>query len=192
MRPLPVDGPPPAIAIGQRLRAARQSRHLTINHVAELTGFTKGFLSRVERDQTSPSVATLVSLCAVLDVQIGDLFAQTDAQFVALKDAPHINLGARHAVERLLSPRREGRMQVIRSSVEPGGDGGEVLYAIGAEIELVHVVSGTILVEFADREWPLVAGDSLTFDASEPHNWRADPTTGAELLWVLVPAVWNP
>lgn len=191
MRPLPVAPQAHTSAVGQRLRAARVAQHLTIEQVATATNLTKGFISRIERDQTSPSVATLVVLCDVLNIQIGDLFAQTDAQHVALADAPTINLGARSSDERLLSPRRDKRFQVIRSRVEPGGDGGETLYTIGAEIELLHVISGEVRVEFADREWSLTAGDTLTFDAGEPHNWHAGPD-GADLVWVLVPSAWSP
>jgi transcriptional regulator with XRE-family HTH domain len=181
-----------AAPIGQRLRAARLARHLTMEHLAAATGLSKGFISRVERDQTSPSVNTLVLLCDVLDIPIGDLFTRTDATLIPLEDAPPINLGGRGADERLLSPRRDGRFQMIRSRVEPGGNGGDTLYTIGAETELVHVISGSVRLEFSDRSWELEQGDTLTFDAQEPHNWHATSAEGADLVWVLVPAAWNP
>jgi transcriptional regulator with XRE-family HTH domain len=163
-----------------------------MEQVAAATNLSKGFISRVERDQTSPSVNTLVVLCDVLDVPIGDLFTRTDATLMSLADAPVINLGGRAADERLLSPRRDGRFQVIRSRVEPGGNGGDTLYTIGAETELVHVISGSVRLEFSDRSWEMGAGDTLTFNAQEPHNWHASSTDGADLVWVLVPAAWNP
>lgn len=192
MRPLPVATSAVPAPIGQRLRAARLARHLTMEQVAEATHLSKGFISRVERDQTSPSVNTLVVLCEVLDLPIGDLFTRTDATHLPLEQAPRINLGGRGADERLLSPRRDGRFQMIRSRVEPGGDGGDTLYTIGAEIELVHVIGGSVRLEFSDRSWDLSEGDTLTFNAREPHNWHASSTEGADLIWLLVPAVWSP
>jgi len=75
MKALPVEPSLAPVAIGSRIRAARQSQRLTIEHVADATGLTKGFLSRVERDLTSPSVASLVTLCQVLSISIGELFA---------------------------------------------------------------------------------------------------------------------
>jgi len=192
VRPVTVATPTGPAPIGQRLRAARLARHLTIDQLAEATNLSKGFISRVERDQTSPSVNTLVILCDVLDIPIGDLFTRTDATLLSLEDAPRINLGGRGADERLLSPRRDGRFQVIRSRVEPGGDGGDTLYTIGADIELVHVLSGSVRLEFSDRSWELKQGDTLSFNAQEPHNWHASTTEGADLVWVLVPAAWNP
>lgn len=162
---------------------------MTIGHVAASTGLTKGFLSRVERDLTSPSVSTLVSICDVLSIEIGDLFVASDVQLVTADDAPRINLGGDGTSERLLSPRREARMQVIRSTVEPGGNGGDKPYTVNSELELLHVISGSVDFWVSDGAWTLNAGDSITFDGREPHQWRADG--GAELLWVLVPAAWG-
>jgi len=189
MRALPIESSSSRAAIGSRLRAARQARSLTIAQVADSTGLTKGFISRVERDLTSPSVSTLVAICDVLDTAIGDLFASTDALLVRAADAPRINLGGIDAVERLLSPRHYGRFQVIRSSVAPGGNGGDELYTVSADAELLHVVTGSVTVVFSDGQLELTDGDSITFDGREPHQWRS--AAGAELIWVLVPAAWG-
>ena len=62
------------VRIGARLRAARQARGLTIAQVAEAAGLTKGFVSRLERDDVSPSVASLVTVCEVLGLRVGELF----------------------------------------------------------------------------------------------------------------------
>jgi transcriptional regulator with XRE-family HTH domain len=187
MRPLPVSAPAERAAIGRRLRSTRQSKHLTIEQVASSTGLTKGFISRIERDLTSPSVSTLIQLCDVLGIEIGALFAHTDAQFVPLDSAPKIDLGGAGAAERLVSPRREERVQVVRSRVEPAGNGGPEFYTVSAELDLVHVLRGSIRIAFTDAEWTLVAGDTLTFDGRQPHNWWADDGEGADLLWVLLP-----
>ena len=64
------DKPP----IGPRLREARRSKNLTLSELAERSDLTKGFLSQVERDMTSPSVGTLLRLCRALDLPVGHLF----------------------------------------------------------------------------------------------------------------------
>ncbi|EFG80388.1 helix-turn-helix domain-containing protein [Corynebacterium ammoniagenes] len=61
MKTLPIQPVPSDIALGRRLRALRERRHFTLEQVAERTGFSKGFISRVERDLTSPSVQSLVT-----------------------------------------------------------------------------------------------------------------------------------
>ena len=57
--------------VGARLRAARLAQRRTVAEVAEAAGLTEGFLSRLERDRATASVAALVRLCAALDLAVG-------------------------------------------------------------------------------------------------------------------------
>ncbi|WP_144793589.1 helix-turn-helix domain-containing protein [Microbacterium paludicola] len=192
MRAIPVEPRDSASAIGARLRAARTAQQMTIDQLAHASGLTKGFLSRVERDQTSPSVSNLVSLCDVLNIAVGTLFTEPDLVFVAADEAPEIDLGGTDVDERLLSPRRESRIQVIRSRVRAGeiGGGGNELYSLNAEIDFLHVVAGTVRVLFANNALTMTAGDSLTLDGREPHSWEVVGDDGCDLIWVLAPATW--
>lgn len=191
MRPVHPGPSASPIPIGARIRNARKAQGLTLAQVADSSGLTKGFLSRLERDETSPSVATLVQLCQVLSLSLGALFAEPEIQKISVDEAPLINLGGSGVTELLISPRAESRVQVIRSSMAPGASGGHELYTISSEVEVLHVFSGAVTVHFVDRNVSLGGGDSLTFPGREPHNWDADPVTGAEVVWVIVPASWS-
>lgn len=191
MRHMPLDPKRNRAAIGPRLRAARQARQLTIDEVAQISGLTKGFLSRVERDMTSPSVATLVTLCDVLSISVGSLFEEPDVQFVAAGTGPRLNLGGIRTDERLVSPRSEARLQVIRSTIHQGGSGGEQLYSLAAEVDVLHVLNGHVTVRFTGEEWELGPGDTVTFNGQEPHSWSVPDGEGAEVIWVLSPALWS-
>lgn len=191
VRPVPIEPGGRRAAIGPRLRAARQAQHLTISEVAEITGLTKGFLSRVERGKTSPSVTTLVALCDVLSIPVGSLFEVPDVQVVRHGSGPRLNLGGVGTEERLLSPRHDARMQVVRSRIDRGGHGGEELYSLAAEVDVLHVLSGEVLVRFAEQEWRLGPGDTATFNGREPHSWSVLSEDGAEVIWVLIPALWS-
>jgi len=192
MRALPIEPRSSASAVGSRLRAARRAQQMTIDQLATATGLTKGFISRVERDQTSPSVTNLVSICDVLNITVGSLFDEPDVVFVPAADAPVIDLGGTGVEERLLSPRRESRVQIIRSRIAPGsaGGGGNELYSLNADIDFVHVISGSISVHFAATSLDLGPGDSLTLDGREPHSWHVKGDDGCDLIWVLAPATW--
>jgi transcriptional regulator with XRE-family HTH domain len=192
VRALPVEPRSTASAIGARLRAARQAQQMTIDKLAMATGLTKGFISRVERDQTSPSVRNLVVFCDVLNIAIGDLFEEPDVVFVAREDAPEIDLGGTGVDERLLSPRRESRLQVVRSRVPANtqGGGGNELYSLNAEIDFLHVLAGSVRVVFGTASWTLSDGDSLMLDGREPHSWHVVGDRGCDLIWVLAPATW--
>ena len=87
MKALPVQQAERSPELGSRLRNHRLRQHMTIEQLATATDLTKGFISRVEREQTSPSVASLVKLCRALRVerirlleQVADVHAQGPAQ----------------------------------------------------------------------------------------------------------------
>lgn len=177
--------------IGAKLRNTRVAQNLTLAQVAEASGLSKGFLSRVERDEASPSVATLVQLCQVLSLPVGALFTEPEVQKVTRADAPKINLGGVGVSELLMSPRGEERVQLLRSTLEPGAHGGHELYTVNCDVEVLHVISGAVTVSFPDRSVRLEAGDALTFPGRTPHTWRAEDDAPAEICWVLAPAPWS-
>lgn len=179
------------LQIGARLRAARQRQGLTVERVAQMSGLTKGFVSRVERDMTSPSVATLVTLCQTLSVPMGELFADPRSDLIRAEDAPTINLSGEGAREQLLTPRDESHLQLIRSTMPPGSHGGEGLYTLNAEVEVLHVLEGTVEIQFTNRVERLEAGDTITFSGREPHTWRNREETTAHVLWIIAPAAWH-
>ena len=123
MKSLPIEPVASDIALGSRLRALRERRHFTLDQVAERTGFSKGFISRVERDLTSPSVQSLVTLCQVLGINPGQLLDSPEVSVVKFENAPRVDLGGAGIIERLLTPRTQREIQIIHMSVEAHGHG---------------------------------------------------------------------
>jgi uncharacterized cupin superfamily protein len=79
---------------------------------------------------------------------------------------------------------------LLLSEIAPGGGSGDEPYSLGAEAEVAHVLEGSLHVEVGGTHHRLTAGDTLTFDATEPHRWHnpsaAVPT---RVLWFLAPAL---
>lgn len=190
MRPIHPSAGAGTVQIGAQLRASRLSQGITLDQLARASGLTKGFISRLERDETMPSVPTLVQLCQSLSLSIGSLFAEPEIQRVTHEDAPRINMGGKNVDERLITPRSEDRVQVIRSTLAPNAHGGEALYTVNCNVETLHVISGHVTVRFTSREEALSPGDTLTFPGITPHTWRTDEG-GAEIMWTLIPAAWS-
>ena len=191
MRPVPPSPSSAPTRIGPRLRETRMAQGLTIGNIADATGLTKGFISRVERDETSPSVTTLVTLCQVLSLPIGALFEPVQHEVIELATAPLVNFGGTGVVERMLTPRSESRVQVIRSKLAPHADGGDDYYTISCDLEVVHVLDGAITLRFPDSEVDLKTGDSMTVPGREPHTWVNRSDAPAEVIWTIVPASWS-
>ena len=178
-----------AIPIGGRLRATRLARGLTLGQVAAAAGLTEGFVSKLERDHVSPSVASLVAVCEALGLRVGELFEPPTSAIVRAGEGAMINFGGINAREYLLSPGSQTHVEVLHSIVSPQGSGGDELYALDTEIEFVYVLKGRFDIVLGPTTYNLNTGDAMTFRGREPHTWR-NPSTSepAEVLWVLSPA----
>lgn len=175
--------------IGPRLRAARKSRRMTIEALADATGLTKSFLSKLERDATSASVASLLRVCDALGLRPGTLFDTPATSLVRGDDAPAVNYGGDGVRDALLTPSSEAKVMAVRSDIDPGGNSGGEPYSMDADIEVAHVLSGEVELTISGEVHVLAAGDTLTYDPREPHAWRnPSATVPARVLWVLAPA----
>ncbi|WP_374116492.1 helix-turn-helix domain-containing protein [Hoyosella sp. YIM 151337] len=200
--------PDAARIIGARLKAARQAQRLTLDDLAATCGLTKGYLSKIERGNSSASVATLIRICGALELPVGSLFEAAPVGDVVRAGAyPPIAFGGERMAEYLLSPRSERRLQVLLSEIEPGGGSGTEAYALPVDVEFVLVLDGELRIEVSpagDSHTPiqdagpaaptagsidLGAGDALTFTPSRQHAFTAIGPAGARVLWVLAPAL---
>jgi len=176
--------------IGAQLRAARQASRMSMAEVAEQSGLTKGFLSKLERDLTNVSVASLIRLCGALGISVGTLFEAAKGEVVRKGHYPPINFGGQGIREYLLTPAGEKRMQAILSEIEPGGGSGNEPYSLPTDVEFAMVLAGQLNVVVAGEELTLNAGDAFTFQSSTDHTFAvplsAGPTT---VLWVFSPAL---
>ena len=140
---------------------------------------------------TSPSVATLVAICAVLFLPVGELFSAPKTDVVRRGQAPRIELTGEGVEERLLTPPAQARLQLVHSTIEPGASAGTELYTLNAEVEVLHVLHGRLELVFTGHQEVLSAGDTMTFSGREPHTWRNPSTTSTtEALWIISPASW--
>ncbi len=158
---------PASPRIGAQLRAARQAARKSMAEVAEQSGLTKGFLSKLERDLTNISVASLIRLCDALGISVGSLFQAAKGEVVRKGEYPPINFGGQGVREYLLTPAGEKRVQ-----------------------EFAFVLAGQLRIVVAGEHLTLDAGDAFTFGSSIKHTFHVLPSAGpAQVLWVFSPAL---
>lgn len=169
---------------GPRLRQLRLARRLTLLHVAEKAGVTKGFLSLLERGHSRVSVPTLLRICQAIGISIGSLF-EYPAETVVREGSP-LQMGGLDIDEYLLTPGDEELIQVIRTVLRPGG-GSDGSYSLDAVTIFAIVLRGQLelIVDSAPR--PLAAGESTTFSARFMHEWSNPTDSETEVLWVIAP-----
>lgn len=173
----PAEGPHGGVALstdlqlGPRIRSLRQARRLTLRDVADRAGVTESFLSQVERDVTSPSIATVQRIAGALDLSIAQLFAEepSSGRVVRREARRRIAYPGLKAVDEFLTSNMAGRLQVILSTIEPGGGTGEEPYTHDSDEEVVVVLTGTLDLWVADEHYVLREGDAITFPSRLPH-----------------------
>jgi len=174
--------------VGERLRALRRERGMTMAELAQATGLTSGFLSQLERDLTSVSLSSLARICAALDVRFGDVLDEAPTGAVIRReDAPAWTAIGAHE-DFILSSRDEQRFHLIESRIPPGAGAGEDLYTFPADVELVYVLAGRLELRVQDKLYLVTAGDTVTYAPRDPHTWR-NPSEDEEavVLWFSVP-----
>ena len=61
---------------------------MTSDNLADATGLDKGYLSRIERDERSPSIATVVKIAQALKASVATLFGETTQQYILCQQSP--------------------------------------------------------------------------------------------------------
>ena len=184
------NGGNPQAAIGAQLRAARLAARKSMAEVAEQSGLTKGFVSKLERDLANVSVASLIRLCDALDISVGSLFQASRGEVVRRGAYPPINFGGTSMREYLLTPSGEKRVQALLSDIEPGGGSGDEPYSLPADVEFVFVLAGQLHLTVAEEQVTLGEGDAYTFPASTAHVFAVPLAAGpTRVLWVFSPAL---
>jgi transcriptional regulator with XRE-family HTH domain len=168
------------------LRAVRRQRGLTLQSLAEQTGLTKSYLSKIERHRSTPSIAVALKVARALDVDVAQLFSdETGDEQIAIDragDRRDID-GERYVA---LAPAVLGKSMspfVVRPVVAV--DEPRPVHP-GQEFVFVHI--GTVELDYGDQTVTLDAGDSAYFDASVGHDFRSVGNVAAEVLVVWVVA----
>jgi transcriptional regulator with XRE-family HTH domain len=176
------------VSLGPKLRSERTARGLSIQQVAEAAGVTKSFLSKLETDQVSASVATLLRICDAMGVRPGTLFDPPSTNLVRDGEARPINLGGEGMVEYLISGDSNEHLMALMSVIQPGGGSGKEPYALTSAVDIVHIKQGRLDVTIEGETFQMRAGDTLTFQPSKPHAWRNPSASDVTVaVWVIVP-----
>ena len=154
---------------------ARESRQLSLAVVAERSGLTKRFISRVEREAASPSAASLVRICDAIGIALSGVVAKSKAVMMRAAERPHAVLPGNFVIDTLLTAPEDRKLTVIETVIGPEGSGGENLNSLPCDTEVCYVVEGEIELILDTDIYRLTAGtsDSITFDESLPHTWRS-------------------
>jgi len=179
--------------IAERIRQIRKTRGLTLEQLGEKIGISRGMLSRLETNRSSPPIATLAKIAQGLEVPIGLFFENSEST----------------TEQKYTITRSNKRKQVVRRGSEIGFTyyafkKPQFLYLVEAFImehppvkkkikalfdhpgeEFILVLKGAIELVYGEEIIHLETGDAIHFDPSIPHRAQNVGNIEAECIVVI-------
>ncbi|NOU92086.1 cupin domain-containing protein [Paenibacillus sp. LMG 31456] len=154
--------------IGAAIRTIRKKKGITIGQLCEATGLSQGFMSLVENNKTSPSLATLDSIAGVLQVPLAFLLLKQEERMkvVRNKERTFSMYKDQLKVEHL---GQEGGLRMLLIEVPPGPPSNLEL-SVHEGVECHLVLKGKLLAKQGEDEYILEEGDTFSWQSFVPHQ----------------------
>jgi transcriptional regulator with XRE-family HTH domain len=188
-----MDGCPDAIdvALGERIKALRGERGLTLEALADLSGVSRAMISRVERGESSATAQLLNRLCGGLGITLSSLFARADTPSSPLSrrsEQTSWRDPATGYVRRRISPASaDGVLDLVEVELPPGAAVTFDMPEFRGVDQLVHVLDGRLAMVIGETPYDLGAGDCLHMRFEAPHTFRNPFPDPVRYLVVLAP-----
>jgi transcriptional regulator with XRE-family HTH domain len=175
--------------IGPFIRELRKERGMTMIQLAERTGFSQGFLSKVENSKSAPSVSTLIKISKALNVRLSYLFGESESETtLTLVKKDERKEMARSGSQfgylyEALAPQFLNRRMDPYILTHPAHTKITPIFQHEGQ-ELLYVLTGAMRFFHGTKEIIVEAGDCVYFDASVPHS--GEPIGDADLKCLLV------
>jgi transcriptional regulator with XRE-family HTH domain len=179
--------------IGRKIRDLRLRRGLTVQKLADAARLSKGFISQVENNRTSPSLATLIDLARALETSVAYLVAEDDAvpYVVRAAERPRLQVGGNTSRVEVLSAQPKRNLELIVVELPPGVAAGDKRHYHHGE-EVVVCLEGRITLTCGEHVLVLEAGDSCHYDGRVPHAMENAGSATAKLMIAMTPAAFEP
>lgn len=172
--------------IGAKIKELRIIKGLTQEELADRTELSKGFISQLERDLTSPSIATLMDILQCLGTSLGEFFNETvEEQIVFSKNDyfEKIDTDLKNEIRWIIPNAQKNMMEPILLALEPGGSNYPDNPHEGEEFG--YILQGSINIHLGNKVYKAKKGESFYFVADKKHYITTK--TGASLIWVSSP-----
>nr|WP_307775623.1 XRE family transcriptional regulator [uncultured Cetobacterium sp.] len=174
--------------IGKKLKRLRQEKYLTQDELASRCELSKGFISQVERDLTSPSITNLADILEGLGTNLRDFFSDTGEEKIVFdeNDAFEVmdpKLG--YKVEWIIPNAQKNQMEPILLTLEENGRYKEEIAHDGQEFG--YILEGEINIHLGDKIFKAKKGESFYYSSGKNHYLSNCGVGEAKILWVSTP-----
>lgn len=175
------------MVIGEKIRDLRQALDLTQEELADRCELTKGYISQLENDLTSPSIATLIDILSALGTDLKDFFSEeeqeekisfTKNEFIEKKTEEY-------TLNWLVPNAQKNAMEPLHIVLNGGASTDEDFPHEGEEFGFV--LKGEIVLLLGKRKVKVKKGESFYYTANKVHQIINKGEREAEFIWVSSP-----
>ena len=175
--------------IGKKIRLLRIQRGLTQEELGDRCELSKGFISQLERNLASPSIATLTDLLECLGSSLPDFFNESTAEKTVFapqdmfvkEDGEEL----KGTITWLVPDAQKNRMEPILLEMEAGGESPTMPPHEGEEFG--YVLSGSVFLIQGGSRQRVRTGGSFCIHPKEEHCLKNAGKSKARVLWVSTP-----
>ena len=174
--------------IGNKIKRLRLEHGLTQEELADRCELTKGYISQLERDLTSPSIATLKDILDCLGCSIPEFFSEQKpdqivfkAQDVFVKDVDEKG----YRIKWIVPNAQKMEMEPIIIELIENGEVEEDDPHQGEEFG--YVLSGSIILTVGKERHKVKKGECFHYKTNHPHSIKNSGKKKAQVLWISTP-----
>ena len=172
--------------IGNKIKQLRTRQGLTLEELASRSELTKGFLSQLERDLTSPSIDSLSDILEALGTNLSEFFQEDkNDQFVFRSEDFFVDERENCTVNWTVPNTQKNQMEPILLELPAGGKSFEVEPHNGEEFG--YVLDGSVILECDGERSVVCRGETFYLHGRTFHYLKNERKTTARILWVCTP-----
>jgi transcriptional regulator with XRE-family HTH domain len=172
--------------LGEKIKRMRNQKGLTQGELADRCALTKGYISQLENNLNSPSIATLTDILVALGSNLSEFFQEEKDEKIVFTKTEFIENNGGDVVWTWLIPNAQKNMMepVLVELAENASTTGDVPHE-GEEFG--YVLEGKIAVVIGNKQHLCKKGEAFYYLASKPHAIVNKGKSKAKFLWVSTP-----
>lgn len=174
--------------IGSKIKQLRIQINLTQEELANRAELTKGFISQIERDLTSPSISTLVDILECLGTNLKDFFSDDSNDKIVFHKEDIFsqnNEELKHNINWIIPNAQKNQMEPILITLLKDGKS-NIYNAHEGEI-FGYILKGSITLYIGNKTFKANKGESFYYKADSSHYIQNSSSSESIVLWVSTP-----
>ena len=172
--------------IGKKLKELRLQNDLTLVDFASRCGLTIGFLSQVEHNLATPSIATLEDIVEALGTNLSEFFREEEeAQIVFSTQDFFVDEKDGYTIEWVIPNAQKNQMEPILLTLHSHEKSHELSSHNGEEFG--YVLKGSVTLVRGNKKYKLKAQETFYIDGSKSHYLYNHGSSDAKILWITTP-----